>query len=147
MRHIWTMAEAYQAICQGLRPWTALGDFMNEWFGYATDQREALVADPIIMPPEPTEEQYRWAVFCIASVEYLCDRYHVLCPTWIQSADVHLTIPWFHRFHPDQPDVQLRLRATTPEPFARRNIFCGDRVFANKYEWAEEMLARKWGRE
>ena len=30
-----TMAYAYQRICQGEDPWTALGDFSNAWYGYA----------------------------------------------------------------------------------------------------------------
>jgi len=30
-----TMAYAYQRICQGEDPWTALGDFSNAWSGYA----------------------------------------------------------------------------------------------------------------
>ena len=33
-----TMALTYQAICQGERPWVALGNFMNEWFDYAIDR-------------------------------------------------------------------------------------------------------------
>ncbi len=30
-----TLAYAYQRICQGEDPWTALGDFSNAWYGYA----------------------------------------------------------------------------------------------------------------
>jgi len=30
-----TMAYAFQRICQGEDPWTALGDFSNAWYGYA----------------------------------------------------------------------------------------------------------------
>ena len=37
-----TMALTYQAICQGERPWIALGNFMNEWFDYAIDRRPTL---------------------------------------------------------------------------------------------------------
>jgi len=33
--------------------------------------------------------------------------------------------------------VQARLLQETPEPFARGNIYCGNRMFANKYELAE----------
>lgn len=30
--------------------------------------------------------------------------------------------------------VQEELRETTPEEFARRNVFCGSEVYCNKYE-------------
>ncbi len=37
-----------------------------------------------------------------------------------------------------KPSVRAFLREQTPEPFARRNIYCGNRVFANKYELVEQ---------
>jgi hypothetical protein len=43
----------------------------------------------------------------------------------------------------DLPRVQEKLRRTTPEPFAKRNIFCGDRVFNNKYEYEGRQGRRK----
>jgi hypothetical protein len=30
----------------------------------------------------------------------------------------------------------------TPEPFTKRNIYCGNRMFANKYEIAEKYRRR-----
>jgi len=39
--------------------------------------------------------------------------------------------------------VQERLRMETPEPFTRRNIFCGDRIFANKYELVADIRERQ----
>lgn len=51
-----------------------------------------------------------------------------------------------------QTDSTTSLRAylaeTTPEPFAQRNIFCGNRLFQNKYEmstWMEMEEARAKG--
>ena len=38
-----TMTYAYQRICQGEDPWTALGDFSNTCYGYAKHIRPALV--------------------------------------------------------------------------------------------------------
>jgi hypothetical protein len=32
-----TMAWAYQDICAGEDPWTALGNFKNAWYDYARD--------------------------------------------------------------------------------------------------------------
>lgn len=136
MRRIHTMAEAYRAICGGERPWTALGNFMNEWFDYSKDRREALVAEPLAVPDPATENQTRWAAFCAASVEWLCGRYDAPCPDWVHADRYRLREPWFHAFHPERPEVRERLVSRTPEPFARRNIYCGDRMFANKYEFA-----------
>ena len=73
--HLHTMALTYQAICQGESPWVALGNFMNEWFDYAREQREHLVADPIALPERPDSHGLRWAAFCAASVEWLCGHY------------------------------------------------------------------------
>ena len=134
-----TMRMTYQEIVQGERPWNALGDFMNYWFSYATEQREALVQEPLQVPSEVTDEQHQWAAFCAASVEYLCDRYEVDCPAWTQNPSYTLAEPWYKGIGAHKPQVQLRLKQETPEMFTRRNIFCGTRMFANKYEMATEV--------
>jgi hypothetical protein len=137
---LYTMQRTYQDITQGIRPWNALGDFMNYFFGYTPECREALVQESIQEPINPTTEQHQWAVFCAASVEYLCQRYNVPCPVWVHDvAFLALTEPWFEALGADKPQVQKRLQQETPEPFARRNIFCGNRVFANKYELAAKV--------
>ena len=132
-----TMQTTYQLITQGERPWNALGDFLNYWFGYATDRRAELVREPIQEPEEVTADLHRWAVFCAASVEYLCERYGLPCPAWALMSTYTLTDPWFTGLGAEKPQIQARLRRETPTPFARRNIFCGNRIFANKYELAE----------
>jgi hypothetical protein len=131
-----TIAVAYADICQGQDPWVALGNFMNDWFDYAKDRREQLVADPPAQPDASRPETHRRATFCAASVEWLCDRYDVPCPAWVHAALYHLSEPWF--FAP-QEQLHERLAQKTPEPFKRRNIYCGNRVFANKYELAEQV--------
>ena len=55
-----TMATAYKEICKGKRPWTALGNFMNDWFDYAPDKRDLLVADPLALPEKSTLYTHRW---------------------------------------------------------------------------------------
>jgi hypothetical protein len=142
MRRIHTIAEAYHAISIGERPWTALGNFMNEWFEYSKDRREQLVAAPVSTSPSPTDNEERWAAFCAVSVEWLCARYDVPCPSWVHADRFRLQEPWFLAFHPERAEVRERLLRQTPEPFARRNIFCGDRMFANKYEFAGDMRGR-----
>ena len=98
-----TMTLAYQEICQGEEPWVALGNFMNDWFDYAKDRRADLVADPIALPALPNSEQLRWASFCAASVEYLCEHYEVPCPSWVHHPVYRLPEPWFDALNPQKP--------------------------------------------
>ncbi len=141
---LYTMQQTYQDIAGGMRPWTALGDFMNYFFGYTPDQRTELVDAAIQEPEHPSAEQHRWAVFCAAAVEYLCSTYDIACPAWVNDAPYGpLPDPWFEALGAEKPQVQARLRRETPEPFARRNIFCGNRVFANKYELAKQVHQRR----
>lgn len=132
-----TMARTYQEICHGERAWTALGNFMNDWFDYARDRREQLVAESIIVPEDADSNMFRWAAFCAASVEYLCKRYIVPCPTWVFNPGYHLPEPWFYSLAANKIEIRKRLIEQTPEPFTRRNIYCGNRMFDNKYEFVE----------
>ncbi len=133
-----TMAMTYQAICQGESPWIALGNFMNEWYDYAKERRAQLIADPLTLPEEPGIDALRWAAFGAASVEWLCRRYGVPCPSWVYTPAYSLPEPWFDYPVAHKPQVRGRLLQQTPEPFARRNVYCGNRIFANKYEFAEQ---------
>ena len=54
-----TMAWAYQQICAGEDPWTALGNFTNAWYGYARDRRSALVSEPLAEPEQGTDHTLR----------------------------------------------------------------------------------------
>jgi len=133
-----TMALTYQAICQGERPWVALGNFMNEWLDYAIDQRAQRIAEPLTLPEEPDTDAHRWAAFCAASVEWLCHRYEVSCPSWVYHSAYSLPEPWFDSPGAHKPQVRERIIHQTPEPFARRNVFCSNRMPANKYAFAEQ---------
>jgi hypothetical protein len=97
-----------------------------------------LVTDPIVLPESLDNEMFKWAVFCAASVEWFCKRYDVPCPDWVYNPAYCLPEPWFDAVHPEKPEVRERLIRHTPEPFTRRNIFCGNRMFANKYEFVEQ---------
>ena len=138
-----TIQMTYDAIAQGERPWTALGDFMNYWFCYSTSQRAELVQEPLQMHSEPGPELIQWAAFCAASIEYLCERYGVPCPTWVTNPAYVLPDPWFKGLGAHKPQVQARLKQETPASFALRNIYCGNRIFANKYELAAEIQQRQ----
>ncbi len=133
--HLQTMAVAFQEICAGERDWTALGNFMNYWYDYAKDRREALVADPLPAYDEYSLYQHRWAVFCAAAVEWLCNKYHVPCPEWVYDPKYMLSESWFFD---TQESAKPWLLQTTPEEFTRRKVFCGDNCFANKWELVEQ---------
>src|SRR5690242_2202788 len=90
-----TMAQAYQEICAGEDPWTALGNFKNAWYDYASGNRAALVGDPLGKSAQDTEHMCHWAAFCAASVEFLCDRYDVPCPAWVRDPSYTLSTPWY----------------------------------------------------
>src|SRR5947199_6451040 len=79
-KKVQTIARAYTDICTGEDPWTALGNFTNAWYGYAIHIRLELVSNPPIKPEQETEYTHRWAAFCAASVEFLCEHYNVPCP-------------------------------------------------------------------
>ena len=138
---IQTMAWAYQQICAGEDPWTALGNFKNAWYDYARDHRAALVSDPLSKPERDTEHTRHWAVFCAASVEFLCDRYGIPCPAWVCDPSYTLATPWYGDTIINLADAVVleHRRQTTPAPFARRNVFCGNRLYQNKYEMSARM--------
>src|SRR5690348_826459 len=90
-----TMAWAYNEICTGEDPWTALGNFTNAWYDYAKHMRVDLVSEPLTMPEQETEYTRHWAAFCAASVEFLCERYDVICPEWVHDLHYTLPEPWY----------------------------------------------------
>lgn len=142
---IQTMAWAYEQICKGDDPWTALGNFTNAWYGYAKDIRTTLVHEPLMKLKQDTEHTHQWAAFCAASVEFLCDCYGISCPVWAYDPYYILTAPWWHTKRIHDTALKERLMQSTPIPFARRNIFCGNRLFQNKYEmsdWVQEAHAK-----
>jgi hypothetical protein len=142
---IQTMTRAYQQICAGEDPWIALGNFRNAWYSYTRDFRSTLVSEMPAQPEHDTEHTWRWRVFCVASVEFLCDRYEIPCPEWVHDPLYTLETPWWHTRHTYDPSIRTKLMEITPAPFARRNIFCGNRLYQNKYEmstWAQEARAK-----
>ena len=138
------MTRAYAEICQGEDPWTALGNFTNAWYDYAKSIRPSLVSAPLVYPENETEYTRRWAAYCAASVEFLCERYGLSCPEWVHDSRYILPQPWSGS--DIFPDIDQRRLNTTPLPFSKRNIFCGNGNFRNKYEPVEWMLeARRKG--
>lgn len=129
-----TIRCSFEQICAGEEPWLPLGNFMHQFFGYYKHLRSELVQEAIKVPEHCSAEQFQWAVFCAASVDYLCKKYDIPCPVWALNPRYRLEEPWYYAIDAYLLDVQEELRQTTPEEFTRRNIFCGNRVFNNKYE-------------
>lgn len=135
-----SLARAYRDIRAGMPPWVALNEFLHEWFEYSCERRAALVAEPVTtLNAESDVDSWRWAVFCAAMADWLCERDPVGRPAWVDDQAYTLAAPWYVSDAPGavKPQVRDRLERTTPEPFRRRNIICGDRVFATKYAFAQ----------
>jgi hypothetical protein len=117
-------AETLELIAQGVEPWQAIGQFVDDWRRTPLDQRPSLCAEPL---PGHTAEHGRWAALLAAAVEWLCAQDGLSFPSWTGKAEYRLAEPWF--LYPG-----WRLRAwqlfETPTPFRIRNIFGGDRILA-----------------
>jgi len=145
-----TMRKTYQEICQEIQdgsvpnPWVPLGNFMNSWYSYHKNKRKLLVKEPLEIPEHASAEQLKWAVFCAASVEYFCQKYNISCPQWVNDpAYERLAEPWYNDSHAHLEWLRRQLEEESPEPFKRRNIFVSRRVYANKYEIAEDLRQRQ----
>ena len=82
--------------------------------------------------------------FCAASVDFLCHCYSVPCPEWVHDPRYILTTPWWPEYATNLA-TRVQLMHATPAPFVQRHIFCGNRLYQNKYEmsaWAQEARAR-----
>lgn len=133
---LWTFQRVYAEILAGeTNAWLPLGNMMHQFFGAYRHLRAELVTAPLLVPMDVSPEHFRWAVFCAASVEYLCQKYDIAVPGWSRDTRYTLTEPWYlDQIGSDRLDIQAELREETPEVFARRNVFCGEEPYRNKYE-------------
>jgi hypothetical protein len=141
----YTIQEAYRDIAANITdetPWVPFKNFTNDFFDYHDNERADLIREPIVLPDDATVEQRRWAVFCAAAVEYLCQKYALGCPEWVFSPALGpLEQPWHFSLSADA-DIQRAYEDETPRVFAQRHIYCGDRVLLNKKEEAAKLKAR-----
>jgi hypothetical protein len=169
-RPIQTLARAYAAITAQTDPWVALNEFFHEWWDYSRTERARLVAEEVLpggpsalldIPPNSPSDlsapernrRWRWAVFCAAAADYLCERAGMAPPAWVADPRYTLAEPWYvcddldgagntavgGTPTPEARAYRAHLERTTPAPLRRRNILCGARAFANKYEFAEQI--------
>ena len=148
VNHLWNAANHDPGLPADLRGGGAmdcLGQLSQCLVWVCQDRRVALVSEPLAKSAQDTELTHRWSAFCAATVEFLCERYDVPCPQWVHVPRYMLETPWWYTERADDPKIRERLMQTTPSAFARRKIFCGNRLYQNKYEmsaWIQEARAQ-----
>jgi hypothetical protein len=124
MRYGWqrfSIADAWQRIREGETPWVAIGDFLDDWYRSAVEDRLDLVRIADL-----TGGDVRWAAVCAACVEQLCIQDELPVPLWTKSPQYILATPWY--FDAKTPMYRKWLEETSFPAFKARNIMAGDRV-------------------
>lgn len=117
-------SAAFTRIADGVDPYVAFGDFLDDWRRTPRDQRFELVRAPIEVRPRG-QKTLRWAAMFAAAIDQLCADDAVAPPGWV-GRDIHrLEDPWFLI---EGTAIRAWLLVTTPVPFKVRNIFTGDTV-------------------
>lgn len=117
-----TAAATLARIAAGVDPWIAYRDFLEDWT-YMPDSRARLAAArPTLVRPEDRP----WFSLLAASVEALCERDGLAPPGWVHDPQHRLVEPWY--LYEGTGRIRDWLRETTPQQFATRNIWSGNRL-------------------
>ena len=117
-----TAAATLSLILEGLDPWLAVGQFLDDWRRTDPADRLRLVSEP---PASATGPDLRWAALLAAAVEWLCAQDGLPFPPWTSRPAYRLSEPWF--LYPG-PRLRAWQLLDTPVAFRIRNIFGGDRI-------------------
>lgn len=109
-------------ILAGVDPWVAYSDFLEDWT-YIPEARADSIAEA---PHFENADHHRWASLLAASVQALCEREGLATPAWTKRSDYQLSEPWY--LYEGTGRIREWLRESTPQPFASRNIWSGDRI-------------------
>src|SRR5207244_1935145 len=71
-------AETLTLIADGVDPWRAIGQFVDDWRRTPAAQRPLLCEAPLT----PPAEHARWAALMAAAVEWLCAQDGLSFPDW-----------------------------------------------------------------
>ena len=119
-----TAAATLGFIVDGVDPWLAFGQFLDDWRRVNPAERPQLADED---PPVVSDQHVRWAALLAAAVESLAVQDGMTPPAWTSRPKYRLPEPWF--LYPG-----WRLRAwqlvETPVAFRSRNIFGGDRILS-----------------
>jgi hypothetical protein len=136
---IQTLAQTYEKLSGGEDFRESIGEFMNAFFLHAVKQRQQLLDDaPCFQEEALTDQQRSWLAFVAGSAEYLARRYKLRCPEWAMNQAHCLPEPWFPPACEVFPGLKEEFLESTPEPFRKRNVFCGDHIFSNPHRSSRE---------
>lgn len=124
-----TIIRTYELICKDESPWIAIGNFLNDWWFYAVPQRPELIKTPLLLALDKRTQ--RWAAFCAAMVDTLCEQCNIRCPDWTKQEQFQLSQPWFYY---KASTSRSWLLATTPASFKRHNVYMGNNVLSGKWD-------------
>jgi hypothetical protein len=105
-------------IAAGDPGFVAMGDFLDDFYAAAREERSALIAGE---PPPGLDA--RWAAYLAATVEVLAARHDLTVPPWTQRPIYFLREPWFL-----WEGARMLALLDTPRPFARHGIFADSRL-------------------
>lgn len=138
MLQIQTLAQTYEKLSTGEDFRVGIGEFMNSFFLYYVKGRQDLLDDIPQVGDNITDEQRPWLAFVAGAAEYLAERYKLICPEWAKNPDYALKEQWYTPACEVFPGLKAQFQETSPEPFRKRNVFCGDHIFSNTHRSSRE---------
>jgi hypothetical protein len=121
--HRSTIAESFDRLTRGEKPWVAFGDFLDDWRRSGHEDRYELIEVPL----QDTARHPQWAALFAATVEQLCSLEQINSPAWIRDETYYyLPEPWYPTVRSEK--MGQLYQEITPLIFKQHNVFSGDRV-------------------